>query len=353
MSQSELSYDYAIVGQGIAGTLIAFELQKRNKSYFVFDEESDSASMVAAGIINPITGRNFVKSWLLDQLLPKAIQTYDELAIFLDIPTYQKINILRTLTSIKDENAWMARKDDQEYENYIEQKTDDSVLDQFINKAEAYGEIKNAYQIKLKEIVLAFRSYLKNSNLYSKIQILEKDVEYHDTMINIKGRKFLKNVIFCNGYKAYDMESFNKIQWNPTKGNVMIIKSDMDLVKNLRDEIYVTPIGDNRFWIGSEYQAYQTSLGIDEDKQTRMKEVLNKLLILPYEIEIQESGIRPATKTRRPVLGKCPGNEKIVVFNGLGTKGASLGPYFADQLVKYLEEGGSIHGEVNILNYFQ
>ena len=54
--------DYIVVGQGIAGSCLAYELLQRNKKIVLIDESwKDSACLVAAGVINPITGKRLVK----------------------------------------------------------------------------------------------------------------------------------------------------------------------------------------------------------------------------------------------------------------------------------------------------
>ena len=51
-------FDYIIVGQGIAGTNLAFQLIDSGKSIMVIDQVNlNSSSRVATGIINPVTGR--------------------------------------------------------------------------------------------------------------------------------------------------------------------------------------------------------------------------------------------------------------------------------------------------------
>ena len=66
-----------IVGQGIAGTVLSYKLSQRNISHKVLDNNHQSAAThAAAGLINPITGRNYVKSWMIDDLLPEACLLY-------------------------------------------------------------------------------------------------------------------------------------------------------------------------------------------------------------------------------------------------------------------------------------
>src|SRR5689334_8367598 len=69
--------DFIIVGQGIAGSLLYYALTKRGANCIVIDEKKEnSASRVAAGLINPVTGRRLVKSWMIDELIPAFQKVY-------------------------------------------------------------------------------------------------------------------------------------------------------------------------------------------------------------------------------------------------------------------------------------
>ena len=55
-------YDFLIIGQGIAGTLLAEELLANQQSVFIIDKyHPNSSSNIATGIVNTITGRKLVQ----------------------------------------------------------------------------------------------------------------------------------------------------------------------------------------------------------------------------------------------------------------------------------------------------
>ena len=57
-------YKYLIVGQGLAGTVLSYQLLKNGIPHKVLDDgHLSAATLAAAGLINPITGRRYVKSW--------------------------------------------------------------------------------------------------------------------------------------------------------------------------------------------------------------------------------------------------------------------------------------------------
>ena len=57
------SVDFMIAGQGLAGSLLAYSLLKYNATVKIVDPQLlVTSSIVAAGIMHPITGRRLVKS---------------------------------------------------------------------------------------------------------------------------------------------------------------------------------------------------------------------------------------------------------------------------------------------------
>jgi flavin-dependent dehydrogenase len=72
--------DFLIVGQGLAGTVLSFRLMQLGQKVMVFDTpEQNKSSRVAAGLYNPITGNQMVKTWNADGLFPEIVPTYRQL----------------------------------------------------------------------------------------------------------------------------------------------------------------------------------------------------------------------------------------------------------------------------------
>nr|MCU0322435.1 FAD-dependent oxidoreductase [Chitinophagaceae bacterium] len=87
--------DYIIVGQGICGTFLSYYLHKAGKKILVYDEDKPfTSSKVASGIINPVTGRRIVKTWMIDDVMPFAVNIYQQLEKELNISIIQQTNIL-------------------------------------------------------------------------------------------------------------------------------------------------------------------------------------------------------------------------------------------------------------------
>ncbi|MCW3075505.1 MAG: dependent oxidoreductase [Bacteroidetes bacterium] len=71
-----------------------------------------------------------------------------------------------------------------------------------------------------------------------------------------------------------------------------------------------------------------------------------------YQILKHEAGVRPSSKDRRPIVGPHPLHSNMHVFNGLGTKGVMLAPYFANNFVLFYLQKQPLNPEINIKRFY-
>ena len=77
---SASTHDYLIIGQGLAGSLLARELVALDRRVLVIDDHyKSSSSTVAGGLINPVTGKRLALQPGIDYLLPAAQRRYRSL----------------------------------------------------------------------------------------------------------------------------------------------------------------------------------------------------------------------------------------------------------------------------------
>src|SRR6478609_6743743 len=107
---SQVKVDYLIIGQGLAGSCLALQLLKRGKCVFVFDEpEKNRASLIAAGLFNPVTGKLMTKTWKADKLFDYLHSFYPEAEEFLKSKFYYPFPLYRPFISIEEQNEWMGK----------------------------------------------------------------------------------------------------------------------------------------------------------------------------------------------------------------------------------------------------
>src|SRR5207249_11517099 len=102
--------DYFIIGQGICGTFLSWELQKANQSFIIMDEARPcTATKVASGIINPVTGRRIVKTWMIDELMPFAWNAYKTIGEDVGIDCIEKSGIIDFFPTVQMRMAFLNR----------------------------------------------------------------------------------------------------------------------------------------------------------------------------------------------------------------------------------------------------
>jgi glycine/D-amino acid oxidase-like deaminating enzyme len=345
--------DYLIVGQGVAGTLLAHFLQSQACRVHVIDEYSEhAASQVAAGIINPITGRRYVKSWRVDELIPFALQTYRELEAKLGIQIFHERNIIRTLFNSREENDWLARTAQPGYEDYM---LDQAVLDEYATHtllAYSYGEVTQSGQTDLRKLTHAFREQLKQQGALTESAMVYDDLKVEADQV-VYGDLQARRLVFCEGAQGASNPFFSYLPFGGAKGEVLLVRiPDVDFEKILKHRVFIVPLAEkDHYWIGSTYGWKYDDARPTEKGRSYLEERLRDVLQTPFEVLHHRSAIRPTVKDRRPFLGQHPEMKPLYLFNGLGTKGASLGPFWARHMVDFLEKGQALDTQVDITRF--
>jgi glycine/D-amino acid oxidase-like deaminating enzyme len=135
------------------------------------------------------------------------------------------------------------------------------------------------------------------------------------------------------GYKNDQVPWFAEVPVNPTKGQLLTVKWDNPLRNtSLHRKAFALPVGDNLFRIGSTYEWNNTSLEPTPEGRELILSNARSITNDSLEVIAHNSGIRPASPDRRPMVGKHPAFDHLYIFNGLGAKGYMLAPSLAEML---------------------
>lgn len=345
--------DFIVVGQGIAGTLLTYFLQKNNQSVLVIDEEKEyTSSKVAAGIYNPIVFKRLVKSWRADELIPFLEIFYSELEKDLGVKFLNKKNIVKFFASHEEREFWQKKAKEQTGINYLGEANLEEYNLFIKNKEFGYALLNHTGNVDLPLLLNAFKNKLKENNSF----VCEK-INYDDIIIennSIKWKNFMsKKIVFCEGHTGINNPYTPFCKLKPVKGDVLTIESkELNTADIINKGVFVLPITNGKFKTGSTYNwSYENDLPEENGKKEVLTK-LNQLISAGYSVLKHESGIRPSSFDRRPILGTHPEHNTIAVFNGLGTKGVMIGPFFAKQLAEHLLFGKIIDSEVNTKRFF-
>jgi glycine/D-amino acid oxidase-like deaminating enzyme len=341
--------DAIIVGQGLAGTLLAISLTNRGKSVVIFDaNHKHSSSTVAAGIINPLTGRKFSKSWKFETFLPYAKKTYHTLELELKSKILYKRNIIRSLANPGIQNSWLSKQSDPAYQPYFEPEVDLGAIPQYIKGIDDIGEVKEGYQVDINVILNFFNNKWTHDTTLISGQFDHSHLSFDNAKVHYKGL-IADRIVFCEGQQARFNPFFADLPLDDSKGEVLLFDSSMPgFNKMFKKRNFIVPLPNRQFWFGPKDQ-----WGAKDDLPTKagriyLEKALGELLSVPYIIREHKAAIRPSVKDRRPLLGNHSVYPNVYIFNGLGTKGSLLGPYWADKMTNFIFDHEPLSNEVNI-----
>ena len=343
--------DFLIVGQGIAGSLLAYELLKLGMEIDIVDEPNhNSSSLVAAGLYNPVTGRKMVKTWNCDNLFEGLETYYRDLGSALGIQCLKDIGIYRPFLSISEQNDWQGKIQDPAYQRIVKQLSSKSSADEVVN--DPYGGLllqKSGY-LNLKHLLSAMSDYFRNkgilkSELLNTQELVGDQVTFSDEVY--------RGVVFCDGSRATKNPWFDWLPWRPVKGEILDVQIENYHRENILNRgVFLIPLEDGSFRLGATYDNHNINLSPTNTAVKNLSDKLNLIFSKKFSIIQHKVGIRPATKDRKPIIGAHPKEPRVSVFNGFGAKGVSLVPYYSQQFAQYLVDKKPLDDEVNISRFF-
>ncbi len=338
---------YLIVGQGLVGTWMGHYLQEKKLSFKIINNSTmPSATKVASGVMNPVTGRRIVQTWMIETVLPFAVNAYQSFQENEAAPIIKKASVALIHPSIQMKESFDYRLN---HENVYLKKNESPAWKSFFHTTHGTGEIDECYWIDLIQFLYAGRKKMQAN--YIEDQFDEKDLILNTNSVQWKNIEAEK-IIFCDGLNSMNNIYFKTLPFAPNKGEALVVAIDGLPAENIyKSNVAIVPWKDNLFWVGSsfewQYQNSEPSLAFKE----KMMAALDSILKLPYQVVDHLVGIRPANTERRPFVGLHPLFKQVGICNGMGTKGCSLAPYFAWQLIEHIEKGTEINPEANIQRF--
>lgn len=344
--------DYIIVGQGIAGTVLGHTLLKKKYTIAVIDDAApNSASRVAGGLYNPVTGKRMTRTWKASELFPFMESFYKEFEKTYSCQILFPKSIYKPFANEEERSTWLGAHD--ETDLIITDLPPDK-YSQYLDPAFHFGgfETKLSGHLKVPEMLTAFRNFLlsKNSLLEerfdpSRLIVSEKGVQY--------GELKAASIIFCEGVNATLNPWFSWLPFAPSKGETIKVNiHNFTEEAILNKQVFIIPLGNHQYRVGSTYQWVFDSDQPTEKGREELSTKLSSMIRQPFEIAEHKAGIRPSVKDRKPIVGFHPVYRSLAIFNGLGTKGISLAPYFAENFTDHLSGTKQLFPEVNIERFY-
>ncbi len=343
-----MQVDFLIVGQGLAGSLLAKELLRRGRTVHVVDDRwKSSSSQVAAGLMTPLTGRRFTLTKDYPELFASAKKRLTELGVFRPIEVY------RMFVDEEQRAKGLKRTECKSCQPFIARVTsargelDAGLADEF------GGALMNGAWVDLPKLMSDVRAELVAAG-----SLAEASFDPADAVVTTEGVTWRAvragAIVYCDGYKSAQRGPFKYLPWQPAKGEALTLRSDVaDKPFILNREGWALPLGQGVWRTGTNWQWDQ----LDEAPTEAQKE---KLLgrfrgyfdqALQVEVTAHIAGVRPCTSDNHPFLGAHPSLPRTYLFNGLGPRGTVWAPAMADEMAAYLCEGRALRKECDLARF--
>ena len=323
-----------IVGQGLAGSLLAWEFERAGIDFEVVDRgHAEAASRVGAGIINPVTGRRLVKSWRVDALLAPALAVYREMEAALGARLVRPMRVRRFFA-------------DEREQRIFGEKSAAGELAPYVPPAGGDGEgfwIEGAAQVDTAALIRGMRARLLRAG------------RLREETFDPGGREPRRErdlTILCAGAASTPERDFGFARLRPAKGEMLTIETNgLDRETILNDGHWLLPLSATRAKVGATFEPGVADRAVSEAARKRLRESAARMLGRAFSVVDQEAGVRVTTADKHPVVGRAPGNPQVGIFNGLGSKGALLAPGLARQWVNHLTEGVPFDAAVDVARF--
>ena len=346
-----MKVDYIIVGLGLAGLAFAEELIKANKKFIVFEDDSQTSSLVAGGVYNPVILKRFSPVWNAKEQLAIALPFYEHLEKKFSQTFDQKFVIKKAFKSVEDQNNWFSAFDKPTVAPFLDAKLDKKTYKGVVGE-HYFGNVKEGGRIDTHKLVEAYRYYLKTNQKIRFEKFCHNEICFEDHFVSYKNI-LSEKIVFCEGFGVKQNPYFNHLPLEEVKGEILTIYAPkLEIEFLLKSTLFVLPLGNHRYKVGATFNHKdKTSIPSIEGKE-ELVEKLKKVITVPYEIIDQSAGIRPAVKDRRPLVGIHHKHKQLNVLNGLGTRGVMIAPTVAKNLFQHLEYGKELDSAIDIKRFY-
>ena len=342
-----MKYDYILVGSGLASIMFAEQLRLHKKSFLVISNRSQQASVVASGLYNPVVLKRFTATWNAAIHLEKAIPRYAGLEQLLGLKLDYVLSIHRVFNSVKEQNNWFLACDKPLLTKFLNPEllnnTNPSIKAPF-----GFGSVNHTGRIDTQSLIESYREFLLKRN-----QFIEETFEYNDLIESTEGVEYhsikAQRIVFTEGFGIHKNPYFKYLPLEGTKGELITIQAPtLKLESILKSSIFVIPMEEDRYLVGSTYEWTDKTNSPTQEAKTELLEKLERLIDCEFEVVDQRAGIRPTVVDRRPLVGQHSNHKSMYVLNGLGTRGVLVAPAMAEALYNSIENDTPLPEEIDI-----
>ncbi len=331
--------DVLIVGQGLAGSALAWRLAERGARCVVVDRGQVGASHVAAGLITPVTGKRLTLHPHWEVLWSSAEQFYRSIEHTTGQTLLHTQPALRLFTSPAEREVLVDRLQDAAFGKHARLAAPDELSRSL--KAEHGGFwMPGAARLDVVRLLGATHRWLQDRDAIVHAELdATTDLDFSHTGVTAARLGIrAQQVVFCQGHAARQPKWLAQLPIAPVKGEVLTIHApQLKLPHVVHGGIWVAPVlsgAADHYLVGATYDRERID---DTPTGEGRAELLTKLAAVhdgPIDVIAHRAAVRPAAADRRPLASLSPTEPRVAWLTGLGAKGSLWAPWYAQQLAE-------------------
>lgn len=319
-----------VAGQGLAGTLLAWALERAGREFVIVDPgHAEAASRVGAGLVNPVTGERWVAApgW--------AEKTAEARAVYRGIEAAWGGGA-RFVSELRIRREWRSAAE----AGVVREKVARGSLAPWVTPdgLEAGAAwITGAWRVDLPALIAAGRARWAAQGRLREARLGADEAA-----------AWPGPVVWCVGAAETRVPELRAVGGETLELAVEVMAGGgawrEDVVRH--DGVWVLPVGAGRAWAGASFVRDEAERAARRDELRAS--VRRQLADVVWRETAVLAGRRMTSPDRAPRSGWLPGREgrgwRDGVFNGLGSKGALLAPGLAAEWVGRLHADWHVAG---------
>jgi glycine/D-amino acid oxidase-like deaminating enzyme len=333
--------DFGILGFGMAGATLAGELLARGARKVVVAGRDlpGAASPIAPGLVNPLAGRKLkpdprMSAWY------EALQGLDlRWGSFFGESFWRDIPIVRILEDAKQVERLEAITPDAAEARWIAERWQPGTLGPLVNDECGSFLTAGSGWFDIPRFITRMASH-------PQLEWIDPDDVEHTA----------DRWIDCRGWRCAFDSRWRMLPWNCVRGEFLELELTPGQLATDRiwnRGLWLRPAGGWRWLVGSTY-AWDEATFANQPTKEAAAQLLDRLAQWfqgEPRIVGQHAGTRAVVRDYRPVLGPSPEDDRWLLFSGLGSKGALLGPFYGAAMASHLIDGSPLPEEASLARF--
>jgi len=346
--------DTLILGQGLAGSLLAWQCVHAGQSVCVIDDGHQSASSsVAAGLVNPLAGMRFNRRPEMDDWLQASDRCYTELADYFATRFFHPVPMLRLFRSAEQRRFHTRRLEDPASQELLGKRFAAEHCPEPVNAPEGGFIQRRTGYVDMPLLLASLGHWLRERGALRTDTLDYAHIDLDRERVRVPGLA-ARRLIFCDGARLRFNPWFGDLPLTPDQGEILDLRiSGWQPSHIVNGAHWLLAVGNGELRLGATHEHSRLDSRPTQAGARELLDGLDTLLAERRETTIvrHQAGIRPATRDRYPLIGRHPDHPSLWVFNGFGARGALTIPWYARRLRAHLLDGATLPPEADIARF--